>query len=61
MLSNHLEKMMALLRAEAAAKASAEDALKSTEDELESVKHGKVLWLVNLQAAIEKDKLATPC
>ena len=32
---------VALLRAEAAAKASAEDALKSTEDELQSVKHGK--------------------
>jgi hypothetical protein len=40
-LSNHLEKMMALLRAEAAAKASAEDALRSTEDELQSVKRGK--------------------
>lgn len=33
-LSDHLEKMMALLRAEAAAKASAEEALRVTEDEL---------------------------
>jgi hypothetical protein len=37
-LSNHLEKMMSLLRAEAAAKASAEEALRSTEDELDDAK-----------------------
>ena len=58
-LSNHLEKMMALLRAEAAAKASAEDALKSTEDELESVKQGKSALareLASLRLS-EKDEL----
>ncbi len=42
-LSNHLEKMMALLRAEAAAKASAEEALRSTEDELAAAKDSKAM------------------
>ena len=42
-LSNHLEKMMALLRAEAAAKASAEEALRSTEDELDVVRQEKLM------------------
>jgi hypothetical protein len=41
-LSNHLEKMMALLRAEAAAKASGEEALRSTEDELALVRQEKL-------------------
>lgn len=58
-LSNHLEKMMALLRAEAAAKSSAEEALRSTEDELEKVKLGKTAIareLANVRLS-EKDEM----
>jgi hypothetical protein len=59
-LSNHLEKMMALLRAEAAAKASAEEALRSTEDELIEVKEEKAMLHAQLKAQrlSEKDEMS---
>ena len=59
-LSNHLEKMMALLRAEAAAKASAEEALRSTEDELNVVRSEKSALVAQVGALrlSEKDEMS---
>ena len=52
-LSNHLEKMMGLLRAEAAAKASAQDAVKDIEDQLAKEKL-KLVKILEEHAAEEK-------
>ena len=59
-LSNHLEKMMSLLRAEAAAKASAEEALRSTEDELDVVRQEKLMLAAQVGSLKmnEKDEMS---